>query len=171
MNLPAISPGRWLSSYLSTRNLYYQSLGIGSVQVIGYPLGDIPASRMPTIVIMPVMVSTTPFGMPHLFEERYVYRLFGYLLDTLPEHAHHRLWQFGTATLRLLAQVPHVITQSGVPFYTPEHWMPSVEFGQTMIGQTPVHGWSSEVIFHHTASYAPLSVDDQLAYPPESFER
>lgn len=171
MNPPVIAPSRWLISYLSTRNLYYQSLGVGRVHIVGYPVGEWPAMRMPTIIVAPISVTTTPFGVPDLFEERYTYRLFGYILDVQPEQAHQRLWLFGMATLRLLAQIPHVITQSGTPFYTPEHWMPSVEFGQTMIGQTPVHGWSAEVIFHHTASYAPLTVDDQLAYPPESFER
>lgn len=171
MNLPVISPGRWLASYLLSCNATYQSLGIGLIQVYAYPVGDLPASRMPTIVIHPVAVSTTPFGMPDIFEERYIYRLMGYVIDPQPESAHYRTWQFGVATLRLLAHLPHVITASGAPFYTPEHWMPNIDYGQAMIGQTPVHGWSAEVRFHRTVQYAALQVDDELVYPPESFER
>lgn len=167
MLLPVVSPVQWVVDYLQSQGAFYDAAGVGIPLVLPYPLGDVPAQRMPIILVTPVQVVTQPFGVPDLFEERFVFRLFGYIQDPTPESAVKRTWVFGATTMRVLARIPHYLTERGATFYTTEHWAPAVEYGQLMIGQTPVYGWTAELVFQHIARYSALGAGDALAYPPE----
>jgi len=156
-----VNPIRVVLDYLALRRSVYAAQGCGDVRFYPHPVGNIPSERMPVLMASPINLATQPFGMPDIFVETYRFELYGFVIDPDPERANELRWIFGATTLRLLAELPHYLNAEGHTFYTQEHWMPSVEFTQTMIGNSPVDAWVAPLVLQKIVQYTPLAINEQ----------